>query len=127
MDEPWPYNAVWLEREEPLARCPYPRCRRAGLCGRMAVPWRRRLPCRRTHEHQDELYDRLSRKLDAFAAEARRARKPGEPDPWVEPGSEEFERRYAILYNMVREGALAEESAQKAKKPARGLAHAKRR
>ncbi len=98
----------------------------AGLCGRMAVPWRRRLPCQRTHEHQDELYDRLAEKLDRFAAEARRARKPGEPDPWVEPGSEEFERRYALLYNMVREGALAYESSQKAKKPARGLAHAKR-
>lgn len=105
MDRPWPYNAVWLEREEPLAQCPSASCRRAGHCTRMAVAWKHRLPCRRTHEHQDELYERVAVKIEKFTAEMKRARTPGSPDPVVEPGSPEFERRYAMLYTLFRAGA----------------------
>ncbi len=119
MDQPWPYNSVWLEREEPLAQCPSAACRRAGSCERMAAEWKHRLPCRLTHEHQDELYDRVAEKISKFTAELKRNRKPGDPDPTVEPGSPEFEERFAFLYNLIHEKALqydAEITATKAAK-----------
>lgn len=132
MDQPWPYNSVWLERDAPLARCPSPHCRRSGLCARMAVPWKKRLPCRRTHEHQDEMYDRLARKIRRFTSAMIHARKPGEPDPAVEPGSPEFEQRYAFLYNLIQaraaeyaaeaEAAQATKPRQKSKASAKGSA-----
>lgn len=125
-DKPWPYNSVWVEREEPLPQCPMARCRRAGSCARMAVPWKNRLPCRQTHEHRDELYERVAAKIDKFTAELKRNRKPGDPDPTVPEGSPEFERRFAFLYNLFRERAEQYEAEQRAaakqKKPARRLA-----
>lgn len=115
--EPWPVNFCWSEREAPLPRCPSPWCRRSGQCQRLTVPWKDRLPCRRTHESQDEMYERLARKIGRFTAWVKRNRAPGAPDPEVEPGSPEFEERYAFLYNLIRNRVAEDEAAARAGAP----------
>lgn len=53
----------YIERDEPLARCPDSFCRRIGLCRNGPLGQ----PCLRTHEDKDDFRDRLSAKLRALA------------------------------------------------------------
>jgi hypothetical protein len=110
-------NPNWVEREEPLAMCPLAACRRNGICHHTTD----RSPCRRLHEPRDDVYDRISAKIDVLLAEAR-IRDP-EGRNRVPEGSPEFELRLKHLYDMVRAADIAqtarEMAAAKKAKPAR--------
>ena len=86
----------WIERGAPLPRCPLARCRRSATCHFPTDD----NPCRRLHQTKDEMRVELARYLDKLTAEAV-ARDP-EGKNAVPPGSPEHERRYKLLYDLLR-------------------------
>lgn len=113
----------WIEREAPLPRCPLARCRRSATCHHATDED----PCRRLHQTKDEMRNTLARKLEKLTAEAV-ARDP-EGKNAVPEGSPEHERRYKLLYDLLRARdeansatemaeIAARKAAKKRKKPA---------
>ena len=111
----------WIERGAPLPRCPLARCRRSATCHFPTDD----NPCRRLHQTKDEMRVELARYLEKLTAEAV-ARDP-EGKNAVPPGSPEHERRYKLLYDLLRARDEANSATEMAEIAARKVAQKKQK